>query len=49
MGLNLQRYLKMHIDNDVNIFFKQLESSGADKIAPWLFKILGDFKDFMLT
>lgn len=33
----------MHIKNDIDLLFKQLENSGTNHVAPWVFKALGDF------
>jgi hypothetical protein len=39
----------MHINNDINILFTQLQSTGIIEVAPWLFKILGDFQDLLFS
>ena len=39
----------MHINNDIDIFFTQMQSSGSNQVAPWLFKILGDFQDLLIS
>ena len=36
----------MHINNDIEIFFTQLQYFAFNQVAPWLFKVLGDFQDF---
>jgi hypothetical protein len=39
----------MHVNNDIDIFFTQLSSCGANLAAPWAFSILGDFQDFLVS
>jgi hypothetical protein len=39
----------MHINNDIEIFFTQLQYFAFNQVAPWLFKVLGDFQDLLIS